>query len=106
MLQRQLLHAGHDLALVIRVLGHEDLRRDVVAEQLGVDGVEDGRDEGRDEGFGGEERVGVRGREVEEGGEVGDAGGQVGGEGGGGDVLHCCWLLGLIGGGWICRVGG
>lgn len=51
-LQRQLLNALDNFTLIASVLGNEDLSRDVVLEEFGVDGVEDGGDERGDKGSG------------------------------------------------------
>jgi len=88
MVKSELLDGLDGLAAVVGVLGHEGLGGDVEGEELGVDGIEDGWDERRDEGRGGDEGLGVGGRDIEELGEVGDARGEVL-EGGGLDMLHC-----------------
>lgn len=66
MLECKILHALDGLALVICVLGDEDLGGDVVAEEFLVDGGEDCGDEGGYEGGGGEEGFAVCFGQVEE----------------------------------------
>ena len=95
MVEIQVLRGGGDGALVVGPPGHKGFGRDVVAEEVGVDGVEDGGDEGGEEGRGGVDGGAGGGGEGEEGGEVADAGGE-GEEGGRRDVLHG-WSGG---GGW------
>lgn len=95
MLEVQVAERRGRIALVSGLARHERVRGDVEREQLAVHLLDHRRDDRGHDGARGVQRVGVGGREADEGGEVGDARGERG-ERGGVDVLHCVCDICLI----------